>query len=350
MSDTKVSILITAYNAEQWLAQTLDSAVRQTWPNVEVIVVDDGSTDGTLSVARRYESDSVRVVSQANAGACAARNRALAEANGEFIQYLDADDLLAPDKIESQMCRLAEEPANTVASCAWSRFYNDDLTTATQINAPDWRDYEPASDWLIQSWEGRGTIPSFAWLLPRSLVDEAGFWNEKLLRNQDGEYFARLLVRSRKIAFCPEAWAYYRSGLAGSISNRKGEAVLRSLYDATVSCERTLLAHSDTAATRRACSGLWQQFVFTAYPEVPDLVRRAEARVEELGGMYRKPGVIRPLRPVRDLVGWKPALRLQRAYVRSRIQPLVSTTKSLLHRGVQFLRPASRLTGLLLFL
>ena len=311
---SKVSVLITAYNAEQWLAETLDSAVGQTWPNVEVIVVDDGSTDDTQAVARRFESGTVKVIHQENRGACAARNCALAEAQGTFIQYLDADDLLAPDKIERQMHRLETEPPDTVATGPWSRFYNNDVGTATQTNAPDWRDYEPAIDWLIQSWEGRGTIPSFAWLVPRHIVEQAGPWNEDLLRNQDGEFFTRVLVQARKIAFVEGAWGYYRSGMAGSISRRAGEKVLRSLYEANASCERALLAHADTDATRRACAGLWQQFMFSAYPDVPDLVRRAEERVDELGGMYRKPGVVRPLRPVRDLLGWKPALRLQRVY------------------------------------
>ena len=327
MVNSLVSILITAYNAEPWIAETMDSATGQTWPSVEIIVVDDGSTDATLEIARRYASDTVTVVHQANAGACAARNRALSEARGDFIQYLDADDLLAPDKIELQMNRLAQEPEETLASCAWSRFYNGDLSTASQASAPDWRDYEPASDWLIQSWEGRGTTPIFSWLIPRSVAERAGPWNESVLLNQDGIYAAQLLVSARKIAFVEEAWGYYRSGLAGSISRRRSEEALRSLYEAYALCEQTLLAHRDTPEARRAVAGLWQQFLFTAYPRVPDLVREAEERVARYGGMYRQPGVIRPLRPVRDILGWKPALRLQRAYVSSGLQELIQRVK-----------------------
>jgi glycosyltransferase involved in cell wall biosynthesis len=322
-----VSILISAYNAEPWLGQTLDSATGQTWPDVEVIVVDDGSTDGTLEVAQRYESAAVKVIHQENQGACAARNRAFAEAQGDFIQYLDADDLLASDKIERQMNRLATEPPGTVATGPWSRFYDDDLSTATQTSAPDWQDYEPASDWLIQSWEGRGTMFPAAWLFPRTLVERAGQWNEGLLLNQDGEYNARMLVEANKIAFAKGAWAYYRSGLEGSISKRRSDEALRSLFEAYALCEQALLAHRDTPETRRAVSGLWQQFLFMTYPRVPDLVRQAEVRIEEFGGMYRKPGVSRPLRPIRDLLGWKSALRLQRVYVNSGLQELVQRVK-----------------------
>jgi glycosyltransferase involved in cell wall biosynthesis len=327
LSIPAVSILITAYNAEPWLAETLDSAVGQTWSETEVIFVDDGSTDRTLAVARRYESAMVKVIHQENAGACAARNRAFAEARGDFIQFLDADDLLASDKIERQMNRLATEPPGTVATGPWSRFYNDDLSTATQTSAPDWRDYEPASDWLIQSWEGRGTMFPAAWLLPRTVAERAGPWNEGLLLNQDGEYNARVLVEANKIAFAKGAWAYYRSGLEGSISKRRSDEALRSLFEACTLCEQVLLAHRDTPETRHAVSGLWQQFLFTTYPRVPDLVRQAEARIEEFGGMYRKPGVSRPLRPIRDLLGWKPALRLQRAYASSGLQWLVQLAK-----------------------
>ena len=98
-----VSILIPAYNAQAWISDTLRSALAQTWEPKEIIVVDDGSTDRTLAIARRFESSQLRVVSQKNQGAAAARNTAYSLSKGDFIQYLDADDLMAPDKIARQM-------------------------------------------------------------------------------------------------------------------------------------------------------------------------------------------------------------------------------------------------------
>src|SRR5206468_12705012 len=95
-----VSILIPAYNAENWIADTLESAIAQAWPHKEIIVVDDGSTDETLAIARRFEPKGVRVVTQPNQGAAAARNKAFSLSRGDYIQWLDADDLLSRDKVK----------------------------------------------------------------------------------------------------------------------------------------------------------------------------------------------------------------------------------------------------------
>jgi len=118
-----VSILIPAYNAEAWIADTIRSAIAQTWPRKEIIVVDDGSTDQTLAVARRFASKEIAVIVEGNSryhpknqGASAARNHALSLSQGDYIQWLDADDLLSPDKIASQIGGIEEVPkqSNTV--------------------------------------------------------------------------------------------------------------------------------------------------------------------------------------------------------------------------------------------
>ena len=88
-----VSILVPAYNSQEWLADTLRSAIAQTWPRKEIIVVDDGSKDQTTEVARRFASKEVAVVTTENQGAAAARNHAMSLSQGDYIQWLDADDL-----------------------------------------------------------------------------------------------------------------------------------------------------------------------------------------------------------------------------------------------------------------
>ena len=118
-----VSILIPAYNSEEWIADTIQSAIAQTWQRKEIIVVDDGSSDRTAEVARRFASKEVSVVSTENQGAAAARNHALQLSQGDYIQWLDADDLLAPDKIERQLAALREATAQRILlSSPWAYF------------------------------------------------------------------------------------------------------------------------------------------------------------------------------------------------------------------------------------
>jgi glycosyltransferase involved in cell wall biosynthesis len=98
-----VSILIPAYNSEKWIGDTIQSAINQTWTRKEIIIVDDGSLDNTLKIAREYESKNIKVLSQENRGAASARNKAYSLAQGDYIQWLDSDDLLAQNKISEQM-------------------------------------------------------------------------------------------------------------------------------------------------------------------------------------------------------------------------------------------------------
>src|SRR5690242_5922162 len=115
-----VSILIPAYNAQRWLAETLRSALAQTWPRKEIIVVDDGSTDQTPAIARQFASRQVSVISQSNRGAAAARNKAFSVCQGDYVQWLDADDLLAPDKIAEQIEKSEKRASDqTLFSGGW---------------------------------------------------------------------------------------------------------------------------------------------------------------------------------------------------------------------------------------
>ena len=124
----RVSIIIPCFNAEAWVGAAIDSVLAQTWPETEVIAINDGSRDASLAEMRRFEGPRVRVLDQGNLGASAARNSGLRAASGEFIQFLDADDLLAPDKIATQMDLLNRSGDRAVATARWGRFEGDPST------------------------------------------------------------------------------------------------------------------------------------------------------------------------------------------------------------------------------
>ncbi len=194
-----VSILIPAYNAQPWIAESILSALGQTWPNKEVIVVDDGSTDRTLRIAQQFEAKGVRVVTQPKQGAAAARNTAFSLSSGDYIQWLDADDLLSPDKITHQMEQATRaKDRRILLSSPWGSFrYRP--SKAKFIPSALWFDLAP-TEWLIRKWEGHWHVQTATWLVSRELTEAAGPWDPRLLVDDDGEYFARVIgPRSRGV-------------------------------------------------------------------------------------------------------------------------------------------------------
>jgi glycosyltransferase involved in cell wall biosynthesis len=304
-----VSILIPCYNVEQWLPDTIESALAQTWKNIEIILVDDGSKDNTLAVAKSFASSKVKVISQENAGQSAAENRAFQEAQGDFIEYLDADDLLAPDKIERQIQLLGDSNSEFVASGEWARFYKSP-EEALFVPQPLWTDMSPV-DWLICAWEGHYMMHGAAWLVPRKVAEKAGPWNEKLSLINDFDYFSRILLASQGVKFCQGAKTYYRSGNASSLSASKSRKAWESAFLSLELGTNNLLLKENSQRTRHACATVFQRFIYEVYPDVPELRRKAETQVRQLGGSDLPPLGGKSFQQLSRLIGWKLAKRMQ---------------------------------------
>jgi glycosyltransferase involved in cell wall biosynthesis len=302
-----VNIIVPCYNAGPWLAETLESALAQTWPEKEIIVINDGSRDDSLDIARRFEPRGVTVVDQPNRGASAARNHGLRLARGDFVQFLDADDLLAPEKIERQMHLLQSRGGSHLASGAWARFDSD---PANAFFAPftNWRDLGGV-EFLQLHYEESCMMHPAAWLASRTLLDRAGPWNETLSLNDDGEYFARVMLASPGIVFCAEARSYYRSNLPGSLSKRADRRALESLFRSVELTLDHLLAADSTARTRAAVAYAWKWAAFELYPGAPELSRTAEANSLRFGGSPRPFPAGGRFQVAARLFGWRLARR-----------------------------------------
>ncbi|MFA5058388.1 MAG: glycosyltransferase family A protein [Opitutaceae bacterium] len=309
MAPPLVSILIPCHNAAPWLAATLESALAQTWPAKEIILIDDGSTDGSLAIARRYEPRGVRVFTQPNRGASATRNSAWQMARGDYLQFLDADDLISPDKIALQVTALAGAPAGRVASCAWGRF-RDDPTRAAFVDEALFRNFEPVEFLVLGGDAGRMIHPS-AWLTPRMVAEQAGRWNEELTLNDDGEFFSRVLLASTGITFTPAARSYYRSGLPGSLSQRRDERSRRSQFRSIELIVEHLRQAEDSPRVRRAIANYYQRFVYDFYPFPADLMELAEQRIMASGGSTLTPPMGSKTAALARLLGWRGVWRLK---------------------------------------
>jgi glycosyltransferase involved in cell wall biosynthesis len=298
-----VSILIPCYNAAPWLAATLDSALAQTHPKIEIIVIDDGSRDESLAIARRYEPHGVRVATQPNLGASAARNHGLRLASGEFIQFLDADDLLAPDKIARQVERLRAAPPGALASAEWARFYATPAESAFE-SQPTWCDMS-GIDYMILQYDSAQMMPPIVWLTPRALIDAVGPWREDISLNDDGEFFCRVALACSQIVFCQGAKCYYRSGLRGSLSRHATPAALRSLHRSIEATTSAMLARHDSPRARRAAANAWQVLAYDLYPVLRSEANSAAGKAGALGGATRKLEGGKGVRLAARFFGWR---------------------------------------------
>jgi glycosyltransferase involved in cell wall biosynthesis len=284
-----VSILIPAYNAEKWIAQTIQSAIAQNWPRKEIIVVNDGSRDRTADEARRFASKEVVVVTVENNGAAAARNHALKLCQGDYIQWLDADDLLGPDKINRQLAALRESDGpRTLLSGSWAYFhYRTDRArfVATSL----WQDLSPV-DWLARKMSENLHMQTATWLTSRELAEKAGSWDTRLLGDDDGEYFCRVLLASQGTRFVPDARVFYRLTPSGRLSqigtsNKKKDAMLVSMK-LHIAYLRSL---EESERVRKVCLTYMQNWFDVFYPERPDIVAELQGLAAQLKGRLETP-------------------------------------------------------------
>jgi len=298
-----VSILIPAYNAEMWIGEAVESALAQTWANKEIIVVDDGSKDQTLAVALSFERLGVRVVSQSNQGASAARNKAFSLCHGDYIQWLDADDLLEPDKVAAQVAAIGSTAnGRTILASAWGRFSHRPHR-ATLIPNSLWYDLSPA-EWMIRKMEDNAWMAIQAWLISRQLTEEVGPWDASLSMDDDGEYFSRIVCASDRVVFVIGAKSYVRNANPRSLSSSlfspgKLESQFRSM---TLQIER-LRALDDSARARAACVKYLEGFFMYFRPRRENFSIQARALAADLGGVLRIPALDRKYRLLQFLIG-----------------------------------------------
>lgn len=297
-----------AYNAEPYIGLAIESVLNQSYSPVELIIVNDGSKDRTLEVAGKFQCPRVCVIDQPNSGASAARNRAFRESKGEFIQYLDADDLLSSDKIKHQVSRLIDH-RDCVSACRWGRFETD-IAKTRFVPEAFWRDIEPL-DFLEQCWSKYSMIQPGAWLTPRQIIENCGPWDESLSLNDDGEFFARVVLASKHILFCNDSELYYRSGVPGALSSRKSDVAWKSAYQSIRLMKDHVFKHSQSSEIKRAVSRLFEMFIFDSYPAAKELRVKSQKTIRELGGPYFSPPLSPKMKLVSKLIGWKAATRLR---------------------------------------
>jgi len=204
MFNPVVSVVIPAYNAEHWLAETIQSVLDQTYQEFEVIIVDDGSTDTTRRVVENFKDERILYLYQENQGLSSARNSGIRAACGRYIALLDADDLFKPDKLAQQVARLEREPDLGVVTCGFDLI--DDQG--------NWLREE--QHWLHAPKINLHTLLFWNPLLPSTLLirriwfEKVGFFDESLRRYEDWEFSVRLALAGCRMEYVQKSLLSYR--------------------------------------------------------------------------------------------------------------------------------------------
>jgi len=207
----RVSVVIPCFNAAHWIGEALESVFAQRLPDLEVVVVDDGSTDDSASLVERLFAD-VKLIRVANGGPGRARNIGTRHSIGQYIQYLDADDRLAPDKLERQLRVIEADQADIV--------YGDwcELQTAADGSTATGRVVQPHLDGdadvalLTDLW-----CPPAAYLFRREIVERAGGWDEQQHVVEDVRFLLACVLQGGRLAYCPGLAAMYRIRAEGEL-------------------------------------------------------------------------------------------------------------------------------------
>lgn len=224
----EISVIICAYNAAPYLAQTLESVFAQTYQSYEIIVVNDGSTDETEQVIARY-SDRVRYIRQENAGPGAARNTAIRCAGGRYLALLDSDDQWLPHYLETMLGRMKTEPEIDVL-----------YPNAILFGTPQWeghlfQDECPSSAPVtLEKFLARKCNVFISAVFKRDILETVGFFDENLRGSEDFDFWLRMLQQGYRFDFLREPLARYRKrpDSLSSSSTRYFQNVLRALCKA----------------------------------------------------------------------------------------------------------------------
>ena len=234
-----VSVVIPCFNSAETILRAIDSVRRQTVPVLEIIVVDDGSTDGSADLVERNCPD-VLVIRQPNAGSAAARNAGMRRAQGEFIALLDADDLWLPHRLATQLPIMHKEPSVGLV-CGTIKWVHAGSNCVPRVTPNNRYRLRNAAEVMCNH-----QVPTSTVLLRRAVLDSVGYMDESLRTSQDTDFFFRIVAKGWQIAYCrcPLAVGFSRDG-SSSTNYVANAAALRSIierYDPATNAESPLTA------------------------------------------------------------------------------------------------------------
>jgi glycosyltransferase involved in cell wall biosynthesis len=282
-----VSILIPNYNKGIFLRETLMSVLNQRYCYWECVVVDDHSTDSSWEILSEFAILDARFKVYRRPenmikGANSCRNFAFSVCSGEYIQYLDSDDQLSEDKIERQVIQATNVKNNDVFVSNWAVTKMGIKAEPECLNRFDDFPSNPI-DLLLKGWLERTFIPCFSYLVPRELIEWSGGWDEKLVKNQDGEFFCRLLINASKIYYDNEGYGIYvQSPGSGHIGENNSLEAITSKWNSFLSYEKVIRAKRFDDVVKMALVQNYQHIFLQALNLAPVISKDALVKIRLL--------------------------------------------------------------------
>lgn len=287
----EISVIIPAFNAEHTIAETVQSVLNQTFTDLEVIVVDDGSEDSTLGVVSSITDPRVKVFSYENAGVSISRNRGFAHATGEYVSFLDADDLWTPDKLEAQYSALQVNPQAAVAY-SWVDYIDESgqFFRSASYTTANGNVYERL---LLNNFLENGSNPL---ICREALVDVGGF-DPELSPSEDWDMWLRLAARYKFVAVPSPQVLYRKSADSGSCNTPKMEAKCLQMFEKAFNQAPQALQH----LKRNSIANLYYYLTFKTF----------EGKVSRTSGILAARFFLNAIaNDLSMLLAWKTVLRV----------------------------------------
>ena len=277
-----VSVIIPVFNGQAYLAETLACALGQTYPNIEIIVVDDGSTDGSAGIARSF-GDRVRLFAQSNAGAGAARNMGFARSRGEYIFFLDADDVIKPGLVD-KLVRALETSGADAAYSDWQKLRKDASGRffAAEIQKQDMTEVDPEPEiaLFIGFW-----APPAAWIYRRGMVEKVGGHGD-LRYIQDAKFHIEAAMQGAKFVHAHGVDAFYREHESGLSKINACGVVRDQLLSADEVRKHWEAAGPLTETRRKALLGVYGIVARTSHGVDRETFKKSFAAMKEIDPKY----------------------------------------------------------------
>ena len=303
-----VSVIVPIHNAADTIDECIESLINQSYRNLEIILCDDRSTDNSYSLIKQHFPDPrISWISADGVGACAARNTGFQHCSGDYIQFLDADDLMARNKLELQIHQIesCSNPRQTVSFSALVQFRDG----SPPESGERWHEKDVAFDkplqLLCKILSSDQYIQTGQWLLSRRLAQQTGPWDESLVADQDGEYFARILQQAHTVLSCPEAVAYYRKAVAGQISSRQHASHFQSRLRAFEKKLQMIRETTEPKILRAIVTKQCQWIATLSYPRSITCSRQAIRMLEQYKCEFHPSFPTARLALIAKIFGWR---------------------------------------------